>query len=128
MNAISHSSMIIGGPVTAATSIRWAAVMEAGVVVAMLAGIEAERPNKQIRNLPTSLRDCDPWQREVAVGGIEDLAAVMEAGLAALLGINARGANCRAAAIALWREFVTARSALMALIPPAGALGPLRIA
>ncbi len=128
MNGIVKNSQLAAGQVSAATSIRWSALGEAGVVVAMLAGIEAERPNKFIRNFPGLLRDCPGWERELAVSWIDDLTAIMEVGLAALLAVNARGTDCRAAAIALWDEFTTARSALLALTPTAGALGPMRSA
>ena len=110
------------------SSLRWAALCEAGLVVAMLAGIEAEPPDRAVRNLPAQLRDAEGWRRDLADGAIADLAAVMEPGLAALLAINARGSDCRAAAQALWREFTTARAAIIALLPPAGALGPMRSA
>jgi hypothetical protein len=46
--------------------------------------------------------------------------AVLKPGIAALLGINARGAGPRPAAIALWREFTEARAAVLALLAPAG--------
>ena len=59
---------------------------------------------------------------------IEDMTAVMEPGIAALLGVNARGADPRPAALALWREFTEARAGVMALLPPSGALGPRRSA
>ena len=97
-------------------------------MVALLAGVEAERPSKLIRNFPALLRDCPPWQRDLATGWIDDLAAIMEAGLAALLAVNARGTDCRVAAQALWQEYITARTALLELLPPAGTLGPLRSA
>jgi hypothetical protein len=45
----------------------------------------------------------------------------MEPGLAALLAVNARGADPRPAAEALWREFLAARAAVLALLPPAAA-------
>ena len=44
---------------------------------------------------------------------------------AALLGVHARGADPRPAAQALWREFVEARSAVLALLSPGIAQGPL---
>ena len=122
------SGSLPAGQISAATSIRWAALGEAGVAVAMLAGIEAEPPNKLIRNLPGLLRDSKVWQRDLAIGAIDDLAAIMEAGLSALLAVNARGTDCRAAAFALWKEFTAARSALLVLLPPSGALGPMRSA
>lgn len=111
-----------------ATSMKWAALQEAANVVASLAGLEPERSNAQVRNFPALIRDAGGWRLELAEGGIADLAAVMEPGIAALLGINARGADARPAALALWREFTTARAALLALLPPAGALGPRRSA
>ncbi|TIX49294.1 hypothetical protein E5222_15230 [Alteraurantiacibacter aquimixticola] len=107
---------------------RWAAVLDAGKVVAALAGMEAERPSKQVRNFPVLLRECPKWKRELAENGVKDLAAVMEPGIAALLAINARGADPRHAARALWREFSTARAAIIALLPPSGDMGPRRSA
>jgi hypothetical protein len=56
------------------------------------------------------------------------MTAVLEPGIAALLGVNARGASPRPAALALWREFTEARAAVLALLPPSGALGPRRSA
>ena len=110
------------------TSMRWAALSEAGQVVAMLAGLEAERPNKDVRNFPALIRDAEKWRRDLADHGCADLAAVMEPGISALLAINARGADCRPAALALWREFVKARDAMLALLPPSGQMGPRRSA
>lgn len=99
------------------TSLRWAALVEAGQVVAMLAGLGAERPGKEIRNFPALIRDAEKWRRDMADNGCVDLAAVMEPGIAALLEINARGADCKPAALALWHEFVAARTAMLALLP-----------
>lgn len=110
------------------TSMRWAALGEAGQVVAMLAGLEAERPSKDIRNFPALIRDAETWRRDLADHGCADLAAVMEPGISALLAINARGADCKPAALALWREFVTARDAMLSLLPPSGQMGPRRSA
>ena len=56
------------------------------------------------------------------------MTAMLQPGIAALLGVNARGADPRAAALALWREFIAARAALLALLPPTGAMGPPRSA
>jgi hypothetical protein len=81
-----------------------------------------------LRNFPVLIRDCPPWQRELAENMVADLAAVMEPGIATLLAINARGADARPAARALWREFVTARAAIMGLLPPSGDMGPPRLA
>lgn len=109
-----------------ATGMRWAALADAGTVVAQLAGLEPERTTPEMRNFPALIRDADPWRRTHAENGVADLAAVMEPGLAALLAVNARGADPRPAAAALWREFVAARAAILALLPSSGSLGPRR--
>lgn len=107
---------------------RWAALLDAGNIVGMLAGIEAKQPGKDLRNFPALMRDCEDWRRELAENGITDLAAIMEAGLVALLAISARGGDCRVAAETLWREYLGARALLLDLLPPTGALGPMRSA
>ena len=96
-----------------ATSMRWAALADAATLVAGLAGIEPERSTPEVRNFPALIRDAETWRRERAENGVADLAAVMEPGIAALLAVNARGADPRPAAIALWREFVAARAAIL---------------
>ena len=110
------------------TSLRWAALGEAGKVVAMLAGVTGESADRSVRNFPAQLRDAQPWRRELAENGCADLAAIMEPGIAALLAINARGADCRPAALALWQEFIAARAGVLALLPPSGDMGPRRSA
>ena len=109
-----------------ATSMKWAALSDAGEVVAVLAGLELDRPAAELRKYPALMRDADPWRRERAEQGIADLAAVMEPGMAALLAVNATGADARPAALALLNEFNAARAALLALLPPSGAHGPRR--
>lgn len=107
-----------------ASSRKWAALHDASEVVAVLAGLEPERPSAAVSNFPALVREAANWRRELADRGIDDLAAVMEPGIAALLGVNARGADPRPAALALWREFTTARAAVLALLPAAGVLQP----
>ena len=112
-----------------ATGLRWAALAEAASVVATLAGLEPERTSADVRNFPALIRDAEAWRRERAENGVADLAAIMEPGIAALLAVNARGADPRPAAMALWREFTAARSAILSLLPAAtGGLGPRRLA
>jgi hypothetical protein len=111
-----------------ASSMKWAALQDAANLVAGLAGLEPERSTPEIRNFPALIREAAKWRRELAERGIEDMAAMMEPGIAALLGINARGADPRPAALALWREFTAARGAVLSLLPPSGAMGPRRSA
>jgi len=107
---------------------KWAALQDAATVVSGLAGLEPERASAEVRNFPALIRDAAKWRRDLAEQGIDDMAAMMQPGIAALLGVNARGADPRPAALALWREFTAARAALLALLPPSGTMGPPRSA
>jgi len=101
-----------------ALSMKWAALHDAAGVVTALAGMTPEPMPPEVRNYPAVMRDAGGWRRDLAEQGVEDLAAVMEPGLAALLSIHARGANPAAAAQALFEEFRAARAALLTLVPP----------
>jgi hypothetical protein len=101
-----------------AMSMKWAALHDAAGVVAMLAGTAAEPMKPEIRNFPATMRDAGGWRRTMAEQGIEDLAAIMEPGIAALLSVQARGVSPAFAAQALWQEFLSARNGLLTLVPP----------
>jgi len=107
-------------------SMKWSALHEAATVIAALAGLAAESIRPEIRNFPAVMRDIGGWRRNLAEQGVEDLTAIMEPGLAALLAVHARGANSAPAALALWQEFHAARSALLELAPPPSTPGPRR--
>ena len=113
---------------SSATSMKWAALQDAASAVAALAGLPEERSLPAIRNFPVLIRNAPGWRMRLAEQGIDDLAAVMEPGLAALLAVNARGTDARHAALALWQEFHAARAAILELAPESGALGPQRSA
>ena len=114
------------GPGPGALSLKWAALHDAAAVVCALDGEEAEKSSPDVRNFPAMIGDAGGWRRDLAEKGVEDLAAVMEPGIGALLAVNARGVDATHAARALWREFLTARAAVLALAPPSGQLGPMR--
>ena len=100
-----------------AVSMKWAALHDAAAVIAPMAGMAPEPMTAELRNFPAIMRDAGGWRQNLAEQGIEDLAAVMEPGLAALLAVYARGTNPSAAALALWEEFRAARAALLELVP-----------
>jgi hypothetical protein len=116
----------LGEASASAASLKWAVLHDAASHVAAAAGLEPEPMTARIRGFPVLLGDAVPWRRGLAERAIDDMAAVMEPGIAALLGIEARGADARPAALALWREFSEARDAVLALVPPAGTMGPPR--
>jgi len=100
-----------------ALGMKWSALHDAAGAVAAIAGVDAPSQTPDQRNFPAAIRDCGGWRRELAEQGIADLSAIMEPGLSALLSAIARGANPRAAAHALYRDFVHSRDGLVALIP-----------
>lgn len=110
------------------TSVTWAALQDAGAAVAAMAGAVPDKADARVRNFPAVLRDIGGWRLDLAERGIDDLAAVMRPGLAALLAVAARGQDPANAAQRLWGEFCAAREALLALAPEAGAMGPRRSA
>ncbi|MBV1917313.1 MAG: hypothetical protein KUG65_04540 [Sphingomonadaceae bacterium] len=96
---------------------KWSALHDAAETVAMIAGIEGKAMTAQARNFPVIMREAGGSLRELAEQGMEDLTAMMEPGLSALLAAHARGADSSPAASALWQEFLSARDALMKLAP-----------
>lgn len=111
-----------------ALSMKWSALHDAAAVVGALAGIAGEAMTGAQREFPAAVREVGGRRRERAEQAVEDLAAVMEPGLAALLAVHARGADASAPARALWEEFRTARDAVMALLGPGAGSGPPRLA
>jgi hypothetical protein len=107
-----------GQAAVSALSMRWSALHDAASAIASLAGIEPEPMNAQQRNFPAVMRDSGGWRRELAEQGVEDLTAILEPGLSALLAVHARGADATSPAGALWEEFCRARDALLSLMPP----------
>ena len=105
-------------------AVKWSALNDAAGIVAQLAGLAPEQRTPDMHDLPAlignSVDGPGGWRKVLAEQGIDDLAAIMEPGIAALLAIHARGVSSEAAAQALWHEFLHARSALLALVFPAG--------
>lgn len=96
---------------------KWSALHDAAGIVATLAGMAPEPMRAELRNFPAVVRDAGGWQRDMAEQGVEDLTAIMETGIAALLAVHARGIDSRAAAMSLWQEFLSSRRALLSLVP-----------
>ncbi len=103
---------------SSALGLKWSTLHDAAAIVASLAGLMPETLGPQLRNFPAVIRDAGGWRRNLAEQGIEDLTAIMEPGLAALLAVHGRGVDPAPAAQALWREFTMARDALLTLVPP----------
>ena len=104
-----------GSGSASAFSMKWAALHDVAAAVARIGGLEDGPLPSRVRNFPVMMRKATAFQRELAEQGLEDLAAVMTPGLAALLATLARGADPRPAAAALWREFAKGRDRLLDL-------------
>ncbi|HLV08357.1 MAG TPA: hypothetical protein VKY80_11845 [Croceibacterium sp.] len=91
---------------------RWSALNSAAAVVAHLAQIA---PPQNAMPLATQ---ADPIRIECVRRGIDDLVAVLQTGIAALLAVNDRNGDPRPAALSLWNEFNMAREAVLSLLGP----------
>jgi len=93
---------------------RWAALAEAARVVAAL----AQAPEVEAATRAPFALDRTPGGRRLLVEqAIDDMLAMMEPGLTALLDVHQRGGQTAPAAMALWQEFLRARRGLVALAP-----------
>ena len=105
------------GPPSAMNA-RWAALHDAGAATRALAELPDEAVDPAILSFPEAMREAGGWRLAAAEQGIEDLLAVLVPGLSALLTAHARGSDITPPALALWREFESARDALLILTPP----------
>jgi phage-related tail protein len=110
-DAVTHP----GGAAPTALEAAWIDLHRQAGDLARLAQIAAE-PAK-ISAAPCGLiAKARPWQTNLFEQGIEDVAAMLGSGMAALATLSARGQDTAAPALALWREFHAARGALLAVL------------
>ena len=83
------AGMPAGDSLPCAIGRKWAALDEAAAVVAGLAGVPLDRTG----DFAEALDATPPSRRELARQGIEDLAAMMEPGLSALLAVHGHGGD-----------------------------------
>ncbi len=116
-----------GAPASAASppaslAARWDALHDAAAILAQLAGtgaVSLSLPQQDgAPDFAGAMVAAGGWRQMLAEQGVDDLAAILEAGLVALLQVHARGADPAPAAQALWQEFLAARQALLVLLPP----------
>ncbi len=97
---------------------KWVALHDAAAVVAALAGVAPEAATDELLGFVDAIGQAPRWYRELAVQGVEDLTAIMEPGLSALIAVHTARGDASAPAHALWHEFAGARDALLALVVP----------
>ncbi len=94
---------------------KWRELHRRAAKLAAMARLSPEKFEGALAAFPDRISEAAPWQRELAWQGLEDIEAMLEPGLAALETLRKRGNATTAPALALWREFYGARSAMMAL-------------
>lgn len=101
----------------AALAAQWEAVHDAAAAVGMLAQLGREEPGEEVLGLPDRAATVGGFAYEMVARGVDDLAAVMQPGLRALLSLTAQGQDTTAAALTLWREFHSARAVVIGFAP-----------
>lgn len=96
---------------------KWLALHDAAAAVAVAAGLSGDAAGAPDHDFPAAINALGGWQLAQAERGLDDLVAIMEPGLAALLSLHQRGGDCTAAAEALLEEFNRARNAVLGLLP-----------
>lgn len=97
---------------------RWEAVHEAANAVAAQAQLAREKSVDAINSLPARACAAGGERLRLVETALGDLTAIMQIGLRALLGAAGQGRDTTAAALTLWREFHSARGAILALVEP----------
>lgn len=95
----------------------WTLLNEAGWTLAGLAGLAPIDPPIDGRDFEQRAA-AEEARLALVTQAIDDLAAVLAAGLTAILAAQQSSRDTTAAASALWREFHHAREALLALVSP----------
>lgn len=103
------------GDSRSALALDWTALHAAAEVAASLAGIRADAMPAAAQAFAPAVERAGGWRLDLARQGIDDIAAMLEPGLAALLAIHAQGGDPQPPALALWQEFDRARQALLAI-------------
>ena len=106
-------------PVTGEIAKHWDALHRKAAQLAQMAELSAESITGELATFPARAEAAAPWQRDLISQGLEDMEAMMSAGMVALATLGTRAHSAHAPALALWREFYNARAALLEIIDPA---------
>ena len=95
---------------------KWAALHDSAANVAAIADLATKHDHTQANELISKLAQASDWQCRLAADAIDDIDAMMQPGLTALRTLTGRGQDAVAPALALWREFYSAREAVLAML------------
>ena len=96
---------------------QWDAVHEAAAAIGALAQLGRGDEDDAVKGLPDRALQLGGFEYEMVMRGVDDLAAVMQPGLRALLALSAQGQDTTSAALTLWQEFHKSRDAIIGFAP-----------
>ena len=121
MSALNHPDQLFASaqPQTAQGTLaeRWQSLHENAQIIASMAALATESYDGEIAEFPERICEAGDERLAWAELTLEDIDAIMQPGLTALLAIQARGQDTTAPALALWREIHASRAGLLALCP-----------
>ena len=103
---------------------KWEALHETAQVIGTMAQLAREDYSGEIAAFPNAVVLAGTAKQELAEQGLEDLDAIIQPGVTALLAIEARGKDVTAPALALWREFYSSRQSMLTLCAHADLKSP----
>ena len=95
---------------------RWHAIQNSAGKLAGLAELGQDSLPLGETDFITALEQAGDWQCELAWQAVEDMAAMLDAGRAALAVLESRGIAPRIPALTLWREVDAAQRNLLAML------------
>lgn len=95
---------------------RWVALHQMAAQVGHMAQLAPEPFEQELAGFPAQYDCALPSTRALAGYALDDIEALLHTGLTALEAIAAREGAVQIPALTLWREFYTARAALIAMI------------
>ena len=95
---------------------RWSDLHAKASQLARMAQLSPEPLTGTLASFPERITRAPTPRRELARQGVEDIEAMLRPGLAALETLRRRGNAANAPALALWRQFYTARASVLALV------------
>ncbi|MEP5937750.1 MAG: hypothetical protein ABJ239_05440 [Erythrobacter sp.] len=98
---------------------KWEALHETAQLIGTMAQLAHEDYKGELAAFPNAIVLAGPTKHELAEQGLQDMDAIIQPGVTALLAIEARGQDTTAPALALWREFHAARQSMLAMCAPA---------
>ena len=122
MSALNHSDRVYAAADAALSghgtlAQRWFSLHENAQIIASMAALARENYEGAIASFPERIANAGDERLARAELTLEDIDAILQPGLTALLTIQGRGQDTTAPALALWREVHASRASMLDLCP-----------